>query len=431
MRTKRMGQGRQAGGVNPDGWSLAAVRLQAREMAPHLAPALYAVRFQATPGLRKKSGGWACDKYWRVYYDPIVLKTETLEALAADLIHEIWHILRHHFARWERLLRRLKGKLSMKQLLQRWNKSADAAINDDPRLEKFLQEWCIFAQNYGLPKGQTAEWYFENWPEDDGDDGDDGDDESDGPACDCGSGAGGPPREWDLGDPNGEGGDPASGIGEAEGVGIRAAVAEEISKAVSRGVGNLSHQTQEWAKKTLTPPKIPWTQQFSRILRSEAQRSAGQDEYDFRRPHPLSAQIGIIMPSLYRPELKVSVVLDNSGSMSWGDRTDKVLAELDGILRATGAEVTLFTCSSRVGKKQRISSVSRVLLDQSGGTDMRVGIQAALEAEPKPHVIVVLTDGETAWPDSRLPCPMIACLAGASESWKARVPAWGRMVSVD
>ena len=78
-----------------DGFPLTAVRLRARQLMPYVARALYAAPLVPVPGLRQKSGGWACDEFGRVFYDPIMLTTETLDALAADLLHEVaGHILR-------------------------------------------------------------------------------------------------------------------------------------------------------------------------------------------------------------------------------------------------------------------------------------------------------------------------------------------------
>jgi len=45
-----------------------------------------------------------------------------------------------------------------------------------------------------------------------------------------------------------------------------------------------------------------------------------------------------------------------------------------------------------------------------GGTDMRVGIHAALEMNPGPHAVVVFTDGETPWSDTKPAVPLIICM---------------------
>ena len=45
-----------------------------------------------------------------------------------------------------------------------------------------------------------------------------------------------------------------------------------------------------------------------------------------------------------------------------------------------------------------------------GGTDQREGIGAALALRPRPDLILVLTDGQTPWPDRRPPVPVVIAL---------------------
>ena len=57
--------------------------------------------------------------------------------------------------------------------------------------------------------------------------------------------------------------------------------------------------------------------------------------------------------------------------------------------------------------------MSGIRLTGGGGTDMRVGIDAAAGLRPEPNVIIVLTDGDTPWPErppprSRLVCAVIS-----------------------
>ena len=67
-----------------------------------------------------------------------------------------------------------------------------------------------------------------------------------------------------------------------------------------------------------------------------------------------------------------------------------------------------------------------------GGTDLRVGINAALELKPRPHAIVVFTDGETPWPDSKPVVPLVVCLAGdTAEAAASRMPEWAVALAVD
>lgn len=45
-----------------------------------------------------------------------------------------------------------------------------------------------------------------------------------------------------------------------------------------------------------------------------------------------------------------------------------------------------------------------------GGTDLRTGFARALRTTPRPDVVVVLTDGQTPWPDTRPPCRTVVGL---------------------
>ena len=59
-----------------------------------------------------------------------------------------------------------------------------------------------------------------------------------------------------------------------------------------------------------------------------------------------------------------------------------------------------------------MSTVDEVELAGGGGTDMRVGIAAALALPASPQIVVVLTDGGTPWPDEPPAARIIAGLIG-------------------
>jgi predicted metal-dependent peptidase len=91
----------------------------------------------------------------------------------------------------------------------------------------------------------------------------------------------------------------------------------------------------------------------------------------------------------------VAVILDTSGSMD-DKNVSQALAELKGVLKAIGAtSVTVLVVDAAVHTVQRVFDPRQVKLVGGGGTDMRVGIDAALKLRPRPHVIIVLTDGLT------------------------------------
>jgi predicted metal-dependent peptidase len=140
----------------------------------------------------------------------------------------------------------------------------------------------------------------------------------------------------------------------------------------------------------------------------------------------------IILPAMRQPNPPtIAIVIDTSGSMS-DDMLAWALSETQGVLRSLGSSdraVRLYACDASVDSGQRIRNASQVKLTGGGGTDMRVGITAAMEQRPKPDCVLVLTDGFTSWPDEPLKgATLIVGLTdeGASDA----VPAWARKVVV-
>jgi predicted metal-dependent peptidase len=77
------------------------------------------------------------------------------------------------------------------------------------------------------------------------------------------------------------------------------------------------------------------------------------------------------------------------------------LAEIRALIRRLGstAIVDLIVCDAAVAAVQKIRATTPMTLAGGGGTDMRVGIQAAAEASPTPDLVITLTDGFTPWPE--------------------------------
>ncbi|MFC7511404.1 VWA-like domain-containing protein [Streptomyces thermocarboxydus] len=88
----------------------------------------------------------------------------------------------------------------------------------------------------------------------------------------------------------------------------------------------------------------------------------------------------MVLPSLRRPLPWVAVVVDTSGSMGDAELA-AALAEITGVLREVGVRgnrVTVLACDADVHAVSRVTSAEQVTLGGGGGTDMRVGIDAAL-----------------------------------------------------
>ncbi len=374
-------------------------RLVAAEATPYFMHALFAANPVAAPGL----GTFAVDGSWRLYMDPALLTGPACwdpATVAAVLAHEVGHLIRDHAGR--------AAGLPLPRHHLAWNLAGDAEINDDLIAGGIsLPEGVVTPEALGCADGELAETYYAHLTAggrslpDDGSGG-------------CGSGAGSAPAPGEL--PAGIGLDDgsASPLDQAEADLVRRRVAVEVLAAGNdKGRGSVPAGLSRWASGLLTPPTVPW----QRVLRASVRRAvadrAGQVDYTYRRPsrRPSSK---IITPAMRAPSVAVSLVVDTSGSMSQAD-LDAAVSEVTGVFRSSGVardHIRLLSCDAAATSSQRVRSVTAISLNGGGGTDMRVGIAAAECDRPAPHVVIVLTDGDTPWPDqptrARLICAVIS-----------------------
>lgn len=377
-------------------------RLVAAERAPYFMHALFATAPVAAPGL----GTFAVDGSWRLYMDPDLLVGPArwdATTIGAVLLHEAGHLLRDHSAR--------ATNLPTPRHHLAWNLAGDAEINDDLLAAGVpLPEGAVTPAALGCQDGDLAETYYAHLVPpgstpalpDDG-------------SAGCGSGSGCPPAPGELPAgialPDGT----ATPLAPAEGDLVRRRVAlavQEAAAAQGKGRGTVPAGMTRWASAVLAPPTVPW----DRVLRAAVRRAvadrAGRVDYTYARPSRRSVP-GIIKPAMRAPSVVVSVIVDTSGSMSTTD-LDAAMSEVTGVLRSSGVareHLRLLSVDAAASTPQRIRSVAAVRLTGGGGTDMRVGITAAEDATPAPHVVIVLTDGDTPWPDTptraRLICAVI------------------------
>jgi predicted metal-dependent peptidase len=130
----------------------------------------------------------------------------------------------------------------------------------------------------------------------------------------------------------------------------------------------------------------------------------------------------VVLPALRRPVPRVAVVVDTSGSVDDG-LLAQALGEVDGVLAslAVGAgQVTVLAVDAAVQAVSIVRRAADVRLGGGGGTDMALGIRAALATKPRPDTVVLLTDGETGWPQQPTPVPLIAVVLG--RPWEPDLP---------
>ncbi len=140
-------------------------------------------------------------------------------------------------------------------------------------------------------------------------------------------------------------------------------------------------------------PVVDWRQVLTGAVREAVAWAGGAVDYTYRRPSRRSAALrGVVLPSLRRPLPRVAIVVDTSGSMG-DDELAAALAEVTGVLREVGVHgnrVTVLACDADVHAVSRVTSAEQVVLAGGGGTDMRVGITAALAGRDRPNVVIVL-----------------------------------------
>ncbi|WP_144125919.1 vWA domain-containing protein [Catellatospora sichuanensis] len=412
-----------ARGVPLDRAKLLAARFRAAGERPYLATALYSLT--VVPSERVPTMG--VDRHWRCYVSPAFVAETPVEELAGVWIHEVAHLLRDHHGRADRLTADERADH------HRVNLAQDCEINDDLVADGLpLPEGRIHPALYDLPTGRLFEQYLPSLPATprcrgrcagsaaSGDA--NGVAACDCPSVECGSGAHGHQSPWELA----EGAAPIVRGVEADA--IRRQTAQAV-RAHARGRGTVPAGWQRWAEQILEPT-IDWRQALAGAVREAAAWAGGAVDYTYRRPSRRGAALpGVVLPSLRRPLPRVAIVIDTSGSMS-DDDLAAVLAEVGGVLRAVGVRgnrVAVLACDADVHAARRVSTVGEVVLAGGGGTDMRVGITAALAVPEPPHFVIVLTDGYTPWPDAALSrTRIIAGLVGADApkppSWIEAIP---------
>ncbi|MGW2034384.1 vWA domain-containing protein [Streptomyces sp. NPDC001811] len=389
-------------GLPLDQEKLLAARLHAVRVRPYLAAALFAlhvVEDRSVPTM-------AVDAHWRCYVSPGFVARTPVEELAGVWVHEVSHLLRDHHARGERYAREreehgpggrggtaARGAESRERL--RRNIAADFEINDDIYGDGLPRPaGAVHPSALRLPENLLMEEYLRTaslsgltadlaW-------------------LDCGSGADGQARPWELG-PDG-----AHGLSRQQRDAVRFRVAEGI-----RGrPGHAPEGWRRWAEEVFHPPQ-PWRQLLGAAVRSATGAPGAGEDHSYRRPSRRSAGVpGVLLPSLRRKPPRVCVVIDTSGSVSDAE-LGSALLEVAAISRAVGGRrdlVSVISCDAAAGIAVPLCRAENLALVGGGGTDLRSGFTRALRSRPRPDVIVVLTDGQTPWPSAQPPCRTVVGL---------------------
>lgn len=329
---------------------LLAARLHAVKVRPYLADALFAlhvVEDRAVPTM-------AVDAHWRCYVSPGFVARTPLEELAGVWVHEVSHLLRDHHGRGERYAREHEETGPGERL--RRNIAADFEINDDIYGDGLPRPFAAVVPSLlRLPDGLLMEEYLRTasmsglaaelaW-------------------LDCGSGADGHDRSWELG-PDG-----ANGLTRQQ----RDAVRFRVAEGIKGRPGDAPEGWRRWADEAFQPPQ-PWRQLLGAAVRSAAGAPGVGENHSYRRPSRRSSSVpGVVLPSLRRTPPRVCVVIDTSGSVSDAE-LGSALLEVAAISRAVGGRrdlVSVISCDAAAGVAVPLCRAESLELLGGGGTDLR------------------------------------------------------------
>lgn len=412
------------------GWA----RLWAAARAPYLARALFALQPVLVEAHLDEDTGepvadpafraFPTDTRWRVHLDPGTALATPVAEIGWWMLHHIGHLVRHHAARAPAPPEGpTPPAAGGREAARPWNRAADAEVNDD--LESMgltTPAGVVSPRGLGLPPGRLAEEYLSLIEVLDAAHRRGGRPLAD--PIDCGGAVDG------IDDaPPGAGG-PAPGLDDTERDLLELAVAREIeTRSIRRAT--VPGGWRRWADRRLHPA-VDWRAELGALLRRGVRRAAGRVDFTYARPSRRTAGDGIVMPAMVGPDPDVALVVDTSGSITPAILTG-FLTEITEILtRAAGPRrrLRVICCDRRAHGVQTVRRAEDIELVGGGGTDQREGMSAALALHPRPDLILVLTDGQTPWPDRRPPVPVVIGLVEPGPGLRAQAPppAWARTI---
>ncbi|WP_134325218.1 DUF2201 family putative metallopeptidase [Cumulibacter soli] len=417
----------------------AEARLWAAAQAPYLASALFALRpVVLEPYVDEETGepvpdddfrAFPADTRWNVHLDPGATLATAPPVVGWWLLHHIGHLVRHHATRSPVSANapstHATGEAGAPDsIARRWNQAADAEVNDDLEAAGLDSPAGIISPHaLGLPEGRLAEEYLSLIEVLDTAHSKGGRRLAE--LIDCGSAADGIPHDYE---------DSASGDGlsETERDILELAVAREIETR-SAARATIPGGWRRWASERLHPA-VDWRAELGAMLRRGARQAAGRVDFSYSRPSRRPAVDSIVMPAMVAPAPEIALVIDTSGSITPAILTG-FLAEVTAIIaRASGPSRRLHVicCDLNAHPVQTIRRAEDIELLGGGGTDMREGISAALALRPRPDLILVLTDGQTPWPDHRPPVPVVVGLVEPGPGYHTETPppGWAHVIAL-
>jgi predicted metal-dependent peptidase len=375
-------------------------RWHATKKVPYFTRGLLAMTFIPCPEVATAG----IDSKWRVRYNPAYYAKCAVDGtLVGEVIHELLHPMLKH-AKRERTI----GATDHSH----WNDCADAEL--DQKIEAMKVKLVtnrITPDMLGGEEGMTAEELYRLPRKGEGK-----------KRCGGGSGVSGKPGEGEPAPGSGNGSGPP-GLSPAEADLVAAAVALDVQNyAKQHGLGSVPLGILRWAEALLEPTPVDWHMLVASRIRYQIESKRGPTP-SYSRPSRRRIG-GLLLPVHRLPVAHVALVIDTSASM--GTERDLPIA-LGVTLDACEAlgKVTVVPCDAQAFEPTEVRCLEdlRPFLLGGGGTSMTAGIRAAADLDP--DAIVVVTDGETGWPEEPPGIPVTIVLTKKSSYTP---PAWADVV---
>jgi predicted metal-dependent peptidase len=191
----------------------------------------------------------------------------------------------------------------------------------------------------------------------------------------------------------------------------------------SHGRGSVPGSLVREARQVLHPTVDP-VARLESLLRHSMDATYGYGLFTYRRPSRRQPPGGAIQPVHRKPVPKLLIIADTSGSMGERDLS-LCLGVVDRVIRklpdSRGVEV--WAGDTAVAAVSKVFRPEQVQLAGGGGTDMAALLMQVMEKPKLPDVILVVSDGETGWPELPVEPKVLACLTRKSR-WASPPPAW-------
>ncbi len=190
-------------------------------------------------------------------------------------------------------------------------------------------------------------------------------------------------------------------------------LAREVLAHASKHQGSVPAGLLEWARVSLTRPKVPWNRLLNGHLRANLVHSVPlEGEETYNRPDELAfldPRSKVLIPGEERLLPVVIIILDTSGSMSLAE-FEIAARETRGVLKSLHVPSLRFLCAdTQVGSDEEMSlreiEKGHLKIVGRGGTSF---IQPLEYAEKhNPSVVIYVTDGYGTFPGRRPSFPVI------------------------